>query len=358
MNKVILLTLLSLLLLISCKKQSEERQEIIRPVRYTTAKRVGGEKSRSFSGVSKAGTEAKLSFRVSGLIQKLNIKVGDKIRKGKIIATVDKSDAQLQYEKSLVALQKSRIQRQTAQSNLARTKQLYENNSVPLSSYESAKSNYATANSAYNADRRNVNLQKRSLTYYTLKAPMNGVVSAVYVSKNENMQPGTVIALISTTNDIEVNVGIPEAFISRISSGDSVAISFSSLPQKEFQGVVSEVSYALSSQSSTYPVTIKLLKPTAAIRPGMATEVTFDLSNEAQEERIIVPATAIASAMDRHFLFTLSLEGEVAKVIKKEVTLGAMVGTGFEILSGLEAGEQVVTAGVSKLSNGIDFLQN
>ena len=175
--------------LLSCGEDVQEKKEIIRPVRYQQVFLAGGEQTRTLSGVSKAGTEAKLSFRVGGIVEAVSIKVGEKISKGKLIAAIDKSDAQLNYEKALEALRKAETQKDNAKSNLDRVKGLYENNNVSLSEYEAAKDKYASANSAHNTERRNADLKKRELSYYKLYAPMKGVIADVSIEKNEQVSP-------------------------------------------------------------------------------------------------------------------------------------------------------------------------
>ncbi|MCP5049369.1 MAG: efflux RND transporter periplasmic adaptor subunit [bacterium] len=336
----------------ACGGDTKEPKEIIRPVRYQQVFLSTGGQTRTFTGISKAGTEARLSFRVGGTVLSVNVKVGDRIEKGKLIVSIDDSDARLNYDKSLVALTKSRIQKETAKSNLDRVKGLYENNNVPLREYESAKEKYATTNSAYNADKSNADLQKRQLGYYKLYSPMTGIAASVAVKKNENVQAGQMVVEVNAGDDIEVTVGMPESFIAGIKAGESAGVRFSSIPGKVFDGKVSEVSYTVNSQSSTYPVTVMLDHPTSDIRPGMSADVTFTFGTENENENPVVPPHAVGKDSGGNFIFTVSATGDgFAVVRKKPVKVGRLGREGFEILSGLQDGELVVTAGIAKLSD-------
>jgi membrane fusion protein, multidrug efflux system len=337
-----------------CGKEQKEEKEIIRPVRYQQVFISSGEQTRTFSGISKAGTETRLSFRVGGTLHTLNVKVGDRIKKGQVIAAIDDSDSRLEYQKILDSLNKSLLQKDTAKSNLDRIKSLYENNNVSLREYESAKDQYATANSAYNADKRNEELKKRALSYFKLYSPSDGIVASLHVEKNENIQTGSTIVEINTGDDIEVTVGMPESFISRVKTGETVNVRFSSIKNKVFDGKISEVSYISGSQSSTYPVTITLTAPTQDIRPGMPCEVIFTLSSQQKSDNLIVPANAVGEDTGGNFVFTVTDTGDgFAAVHKKKVTIGTLTREGFEILTGLQDGEQVVTAGIAKLTDGM-----
>lgn len=349
------ITIITALFLISCDKKEETSEEIIRPVRYQQVFLSGGEQTRTFSGVSKAGTEAKLSFRVGEVIDSLNVnKIGQKVKKGKLIASLDDSDARLNYEKALSALRNAETQKENAKSNLDRVKGLYENNNVSLSEYESAKDQYATANSSFKTEKNNVDLKKRELSYYKLYAPMDGIIVEVPVEKNEQVSPGQIVAVISSENDMEITVGMPEAFIPRVKSGDKVAVRFSSLPDRAFDGIVSEVSFAAGSESSTYPVIIKIQHTSDDIRPGMPADVTFRFISGEKQERLVVPANAVGEDNEGNFVFTVTeTENSMAIVNKKKVTVGNLTREGFEISKGLQDGDLVVTAGIANLTEGM-----
>lgn len=339
---------------ISCDKKEEAREEVIRPVRHQQVFLSGGEQTRTFSGVSKAGTEARLSFRVGEIIEAVNVKVGEKVKKGSLIAAIDDSDAKLNYEKALSALKKAETQKENAKSNIDRVKDLYENNNVSLSEYESAKDLYASANSSYNTEKKNADLKKRELGYYNLYAPMDGIIVEVPAERNEQASPGQVIAVISSENDIEVTVGMPEAFIPLVKAEEKVAVTFSYLPEKVFDGIISEVSFATGSESSTYPVIIKIEHPTGDIRPGMPADVTFHFTLGEKKERIVVPENAVGEDTEGNFVFTvIAAENGLAVVNRKSVTVGNLTREGFEISKGLQDGELVVTAGIANLSDGM-----
>lgn len=350
------LTIFCIVLLFSCGGEKPEKEEIIRPVRYKQVFLTGSEQSRIFSGVSKAGTQSALSFRVGGIVEAVNVKVGEKVNRGLKLAYVDNSDAQLNYEKALETLRKAEIQKDNARSNLDRVKELYENNNVSLSEYEVAKDKYASANSAYNTEKRNANLKKRELDYYALYAPMDGIISRVTVEKNEQISPGQVVITITSQDDIEVNIGMPEAFISRVKIGEKVSVKFSSLSDKIFDGTISEVSFATGPQSSVYPVIVTVEHPTSDIRPGMSADVTFNFSapDRVSEIKLIVPVGAVGEDIDGNFVFTLTeKENGLAIIEKKKVTIGELSQDGFEIIEGLQNGALVATAGVESLRDGI-----
>lgn len=338
----------------ACGNENEAPKELIRPVKYKVVTTSDTDTTRAFSGISRAGTEARLSFRVTGTIVTLNVKEGDRVKTGAVIAVMDDSDAKIQYDKALVALENSRINKKTAASNLQRIKGLYENNNVSLSEYEAAKEKYANANAAYIADNRSAELSKKEIGYFTLKSPMDGMISGKSAEINENASAGQVIVIINAIDDIEVNTGVPESYISRVTSKQSVSVTFPSITGQVFDGIVNEVSYTVDTESSTYPVSVSLTHPTREIRPGMPAEVTFTFPKSKENKGLLLPIHAVGEDSTGNFVFVAVPEKEGFGIVhKRAVTVGKMRNNGFEHKSGLSDGEMVVTAGIGSLSDGL-----
>lgn len=371
--------------LFGCKSNNEAVTENIRPVRYATITQSGGKDVRFFSGTAQASNETNLSFRVNGTISKLNVKLGDRVRKGQLIATIDPSDYNIQYEQSVAQkkgaeaqLQSSQTQIKSAESQLITTKstyerveKLYENNSVPLSEYEQAKAAYEAALEQHKAakaqydasqtqvttSQKQIEASRNQVTYTRLTAPFNGVITFVNVEENELVGSGTPVAVISSEGKPEVNVGVPEIFINKIKKGQAVSITFSVLPNQPFDGVVEEVAYAAGA-SPTYPVIVRIVNPADAIRPGMAANVTFDFSDGKKvtsTPKTVAPVKSVGEDTEGNFVFVLekSEESQHFIVKKRTVEIGNLVADGFEVNSGVEEGELVATAGLKSLLDGM-----
>ncbi len=349
-NLLIMLTLI----LYYCSGRQNISTEIIRPVRYEKVIMYGGEQTRTFSGVSKSGIETNLSFKVGGTLRRLNVEVGDQVRAGQLLAVLDATDYNLQLDQTKSARTQAEVRMQNARSNYDRISRLYETGSVSVNDYEQAKTAFESARAGLNSARKQVQLAEQSVNYTRLAAPINGRVANVNAEINENIMPGFSIITLTSGSDIEVTVGMPESFIALIRDGDSVSVMFSSLAGERFTGVISEVSYIVGEASTTYPITIKLERPSEDIRPGMTANVVFQLTSKDDKETILVPTVAVGEENEQHFVYVLKvLNGDTATVHKRNITLGDITGAGFEITEGLEDGEMVVTAGISKLSEGM-----
>ncbi|CAM1364730.1 efflux RND transporter periplasmic adaptor subunit [Tenacibaculum xiamenense] len=342
-----------LIICISCGKEAQQEKKLIRPVLYKSVGYFGGDKTQSFSGTSRTDKIIKLSFRSSGIITKFNIKIGQKVRKGQQLATLDNVQARLNYQSALSSLNSAESSMNTAKLSLDRTKTLFEKGSVALSNYESAKNQYTSAKNSYNSAKQSVELQKEQIKFGYLIAPENGIIASVNAEIDENVSPGQTIATLNAGTDMEISLGLPESVINQVKENMEVDISFSSLEGKNFKGKVTEVSPAVDANTATYPVRIALLNATNEIKSGMAANVTFHFGNGSKDEvkELVVPANAVGEDSKGNFVFLIN-EGDKNTVTKQQVTIGELTSEGFIIKSGLNAGQKIATAGLQTLLEG------
>jgi multidrug efflux system membrane fusion protein len=352
----------------SCKEKSVETVKKIRPIKYSTIEPSTGVETHTFSGVAKAQNETNLSFKVAGTLSSVQVKLGDRVRKGQLIATIDPVDYNIQSnqaisqkEGSVANAKAAETQLINAQATYDRVAKLYENNSVALSEYQQAKAGLDAAQAQYDAANTQINAADQQLkaagnqvSYTRLVSPMTGVITAVQVEANEMVNAGMLIAKVSSFGRPEVEVGVPEIFINKIKKGQEVTITLPSSPGQEFKGVVDQVAYA-SGNAPTYPVTVEIDESVEQIRPGMAANVAFLFSKNGatSSPKMVVPLDAVGKDNQGNFVFVLNQKSEGVFVAEKKiVTIGELLPEGFELISGLEEGEIVATAGLKSLMNG------
>lgn len=348
------LTLLSLILLYGCGDSSkEEKRELIKPIKYGMVESVGGLTTRTFSGITQSGSETNLSFRTGGLITNLDVAVGQRLKKGQLLAQLDQTDALLALEQAQLDAANAKVQLETASSGFERIKQLYETNNASLSDYERAKSTLSNAQSSYEIALKRLEKQRSQLSYTTITAPMSGIVSAVKVGTNEVIRSGQTILVMSRedASDMEVQVGVPEKYISQVKQGSPTKIRIPTL-SSNFDGVIAEVGY--SSSGGTYPVITSLINPSDEIRPGMPVEVTFTFGDETQETQLIVPVKAVSEDESGQFVYLLDpIAEDVYEAKRATVEIGSLTAGGFIVRSGLMQDQMVAVAGLRTLYDGM-----
>ena len=356
--------------LMSCEEKSIETVKRIRPIKYAKIESSTGVETHTFSGVAKAQNETNLSFKVGGTLGTVRVKLGDQVKKGQLIATIDPADYNIQTnqaisqkEGSVANAKAAETQLINAQATYDRVAKLYENNSVSLSEYQQAKAGldatqaqYDAANTQINAADQQVQAAGNQVSYTRLVSPMNGVITSVEVEANEVVNSGMVIAKVSTVGRPEVEVGVPEILINKIKRGQNVNITLPSAPGQKFKGVVEQVAYA-SGNAPTYPVIVEIDKSAEQIRPGMAANVEFLFSKnrDASTPKMIVPVEAVGKDNGGNFVFVLNqMEEGIYVAEKKTITIGSLIPEGFELISGLKEGDVVAIAGLKSLMNGVE----
>ena len=350
------LKLLSLILLsylaAACGEEKKVETKFIRPVKFAEVGYVGGEKIRTFSGTSRTDKIINLSFRNTGIITDFNIKLGQRVKNGQLLAKLDNVQSRLNYESAIASLNSAESQMNTAKLSLNRVRLLYEKGSTSLSDFEAAKNSFKTAQQSYESAKRSVAIQEEQIRYGYLYASEDGVIASVSAEVDENVSLGQTVAVLNAGTDMEISLGIPESAINVIKENMDVSVNFSSLTDEEFAGKVTEISPAVDANTATYPVRVRVTNPSNDIRSGMTANVTFDFGeNKVEQKELVVPANAVGEDSNGRFVFLIEGDDNV-KVKKQLVTIGSLTAQGFEIKSGLAEGQRVATAGLQTLLDG------
>jgi len=345
--------------LLSCGENEVKEEVVLRPVRYSEVGYVGGDKSRSFSGTAKTEKIINLSFRSSGIVTKLDMKLGQKVRKNDLLGTLDNVSARLNYESAIESKNSSESQMNTAKLALNRVRTLYEKGSSSLSDYEDAKNSYRTAVASFESSKRSVAIQQDQIRFGYLYAPEDGVIASVSAEVDENVSPGQTIGVLNAGSAIEISLGLPESVINAVKKDMKVRVSFTAIPEENFNAVVTEVAPAVDQNTSTYPVTVMVTDRDDRIKSGMAASVNFEFVSESLDKKtMVVPANAVGEDGNGRFVFIIEESDEMTTVNKHPITIGNLTPEGFEVVSGLQIGQKIATAGLQTLLDGQEVKLN
>ena len=344
----------AVLFLVACGEEEPAPEPVIRPVRSEAVYATGGGRVRVFSGTAQASVESRLSFKVAGTVRRLAVAGGDQVEKGQLIAELDDRDFRLQVQEAEASLKSAQAQARNANAGYARVRALYENNNASRNDLDAARAASESADEQVSSVEKRLELAQATLSYTRLSAPIDGAIAAAQVEPNENVQPGQTVVMLTSGGQLEVEVAVPEVLIAQVREGDSVAVAFDALPGRELAGIVTEVGMALTGAATTFPVTVRLERDDPDCRPGMAAEVGFRFGSRSARERIYVPMVAVGEDRQGRFVYVVEpTEQGFGKVRRRAVQVaGEPVDETLEIASGLNDGEQVVTAGVTRIVDG------
>jgi RND family efflux transporter MFP subunit len=355
---------LSILLLVACGNKQVEKKKPLRPVVYEVVKYEGDVIQRTFSGTASSYKVVNLSFRNSGRIVRLNMKLGQTVKKGDVLAELDNVQANLSYESAKANLASAESQWKTTELNFDRVKALYEKGGTSLSNYEQAKNSFRSAKSSYESAQQNVKNERERIQFGYIYAPQNGTISRVDAEIDENISAGQAVGVLNVSGDMIVEIGVPEGLINAIQTDMETTISFPALNNPKgagntsFKGKVLEVAQAVSN-TAVYPVKVGIQNPSSLIKSGMAANVAFQIGEKQQNAFLVVPAKGVGEDSYGRFVFVLEeeqKEGETEKrsafARKAYIEIGPLNQGYFQIISGLVEGQKIAVAGLQTLLDG------
>ncbi len=332
----------------ACSK--EEKVQQLRPVRTMTLESTNAISSHTFNGIARSDVAARLSFNVSGRLKSVNVKPGQFVKKGALIAKVDDAYFKLKVAEVRASLKQTASELEHSKARYQRVQKLYVNRSSSLSDLDSARTAYDSAKANRRAMQTRLEQAQLELSYTKLKAPLDGSVSEIHVRKGENISAATNIATISSTKNIEVPISVPGSMIDSIKVGQLTKVSFDDIKSRSFNARITEVSHASSMRTTTFPVTVRVIKPSKKIHPGMAASVTFSIGKENATKSFIIPVHVLMEDEESFYIYTVENINEGIGLIQRHnVSRGSLTGNGIILTSGVEEGMKVLTAGMSRV---------
>jgi RND family efflux transporter MFP subunit len=344
-----------ILLLSGCREEP-----VTKPLTIVPAMKVLSASSLSktpFAGRARAGKEVNLSFRISGPLRELPIKVGDEVEKGDIIARIDPQDYINALGTATGQLNRGKAVEIKAQADYRRILNVYREDpgATSKAAVDLAKAARDSSRATVNSLLSVVKTAKSQLDYTSLHAPFSGIIVSTYVENFETIVPKQPILRLVNIKTIEFIISVPETSIRYFPYVESVTVKFDALPNVEVPATIKEVGREASQSTRTFPVTLIMEQQKGVdILPGMAGSalVSSRLPDEAKEVGIEVPATAIFSLEDPSKSYVWIIDKENKTLSSREVTLGQLSPTGVFIKSGVKAQEWVVIKGVNSVTEG------
>jgi multidrug efflux system membrane fusion protein len=348
--------LLFILALYGCKEE-EKPPEVIRAIKWMRVAETATTQVRRISGTTKPVDQTMLSFAVSGTVEKVAVNLGDRVKKGQVLAELDKKPFELAVRDAEAALAKAQANVVERRANFERISRLYESDNASKAELDEARASYNSVRSQVKAAEAQLGLARRDLSKTVLQAPFNGSISMKQVDPYVEVIRGkTLFGLDGEEAGYEVQAAVPETLVIRLQAGDPAEVIFAGLRNRRVPGVITEIG-TRSQTASTFPVTVKLQEEFAELRAGMSVEVAFEFipetqSGEAIAEGFSVPLAALLIGPEQtSFVF---IYDEASSTVKKTPVKVVNLRDNDVLLApeNLKAGDIIATAGVPFLYDG------
>ncbi|MEJ2474947.1 MAG: efflux RND transporter periplasmic adaptor subunit, partial [Desulfobacterales bacterium] len=294
-----------------------------------------------------------LSFEVSGQVVSVEVDIGDRVKKGEVLAVLDREPYQLDVDAAEAELVKARDNVTKTKAEYERQKRIFEQGAGAERYVEVSEYNYKAARSAVNFQIAKLDLARRNLRKTKLISPYKGVIAWRSVEPNEKVLAGQKILEINATGKMEVQLAVPETNVDQIHIDDPVTITFPTLPGETANGRISFIGGA-AVKANAFPVKVGLIDPSEKVKPGMTAEANLSLKDENRKPGYLVPIQALLPSPEPDRGHAFVYDPQTSTVKKTPVHSQGIAEKRVIIDEGLEAGDIIAVAGVSFLADGME----
>ncbi|OZI08206.1 efflux transporter periplasmic adaptor subunit [Siphonobacter sp. BAB-5385] len=274
--------------------------------------------------------EADIMATAAGKVLKVNFELGTAVRQGATLVQVDN-------ELKALSLEATQLNIDKLKKDVNRYNTLYAGNAATELQVNDTKYNYDNAvNQAQQI--------KKQISDATVKAPISGRIVKKNVEAGEYVNVGTVLGTVLDINRLKVQVLVNEKDVYTLKEGHAVKVSTDVFPDRVFNGTISYIA-PQGDEQHNYPVEITIQNGNL-LKAG--TFVNVDFSQKSNQRALQIPRTALVESVKNPYVYVV--EGQVVK--QRKIQVGRELGDFVEVLSGLNAGERVVTTGQINLSEG------
>lgn len=339
----------------------------------TTLKNGSISTSVTATGTIEPITEVTVGTQVSGKVSKIYVDYNSVVKAGQVLAEIDKTNLQTEYNTQLLAVQSSKVVYDYQKKNFQRSKELHEKSLISDIDYETAKYTYETAESTYKQNLSSLDKAKTNLSYATIYSPIDGVVLSRAVEEGQTVAASfstpTMFVIARDLTKMQVVADVDEADIGNVKDGQRVTFTVDAYPNDVFDGTITQVRLNPTTTSNvvTYEVIVNAPNPELKLKPGLTANITIFTMEKTGVQTL--PNKALNFKPD-----TLSLahngfavedktekSGDAANkyvwiqrdktLVKTAVKVGDTDGINTEIQSGVQSKDQVVTE-MTELTSG------
>lgn len=324
--------------------------EVVSDVPILTVQRTAVPDYYEAVGTVRAAQTSQLASQTMGTITSVSVHEGDRVRRGQVLAVVDETQpragfagAQAGVNASQQEVAAAEADYALAQSTLQRYQGLFDKRSISPQEFDEVKTRFAAAQArlagarAGKAQAEAAQAQARTnLDFSRIRAPFDGVVTAKLADVGMMAAPGTPVLVVEDPSRFRLEATVDEGTLGMVRLGDQVGVDLDALRGKDLQGKVVQIVPAADPSSRTFIVKIDLPR-LPEIRSGIFGRARFA---RGQRDSILVPHTAVLSRGQLRGVYVVGAD-QVASL--RYVTVGQSSGDSFEVLSGLENGERIVS---------------
>lgn len=320
------------------------------PITVKVAKTTGAGVSNyvSASGKIAATNSANLSTRMMGFVQRMNVKVGDDVKKGEVLVSINNTDLLAKKAQVEASIIQATAGYENAKRDFERFKTLYAQGSASPKELDDMTTRYQMAKAGLEAAEQMKAEVQAQFAYTNIKAPFSGIISNTFIKEGDMASPGMPLVTIEYPGALEVVAMVSESDIDLIETGNEVTVLVKTNGQ-QLKGEVTEVSHSAKNTGGQYLVKVNLPETDEYVLPGMFVNVQFPVPAIGANAKVLLPNKALVKQGQLTGVYTMGADNVA---ILRWLRIGKVYGSEVEVLSGLAQGEEYIVSAEGKLFNG------
>jgi RND family efflux transporter MFP subunit len=226
------------------------------------------------TGTLYAHAEAQLGPAASGVISRVHVTEGDRVKKGQVVFQLDARDALLRKQQAAAALEAAKVNLKATQVEFDRTKALFEQNAVVRAQWDQMQARLEAAQVGVKQGEAALAMAQKGVADATVRSPLDGIVTAKLKSEGEmaTMMPPTIVAIIQDQDTLDLRFRLPEKALATVKAGSTVKARFDALGVTH-DATVTRIQPTIDPRTRTIEVVAELPNPNLALKPGLLAEV-------------------------------------------------------------------------------------
>ena len=346
-NRAFLLVIACGLLVSSCKDDEKRPERQNTAVRTVTAEFTSYSRPVKLTGEVAAHVTTNLSFRVSGKITEWMVDVGERVKKGQVLARIDPKEQNADVESAEAALQGAEAVVKQASLSFERQKMLLGTNASTQELFDQAQTTLQTAQASLESSKAQVGTARDALSYAELRADTDGIVTVRSVETGQVVQTAQTVYTIAKDGPRDAIFNIYESLLSEEPDDPKIVLALVSDPSVQTTGTVSEISPTINASTGT--VKVKIAMDSTPDRMTLGASVT-GIARPKPAKLLILPWTSVSAINDKPAVWVIDPKSRTADL--RPVAI-ASYETGRVLISGgVSKGEIVVIDGAKSLRPG------
>lgn len=302
--------------------------------------------------------------KVAGRLEYVSVRLGDRVTRGQTIAKVEDLEIQEQvkqakasYDVSAATIRQREADLRLAQTNLDRSRNLYERQLIPKQTFDDTDARYQAAlaqldlaRAQYAQTQARLDELKINLSNTVIASPVSGFVGKRVLDPGAWVTPNTPFISVVDIGVVRLVANIVEKDIRRITPGLPADVEVDAYPGEKFVGRVAHIAPVLDPATRTGQIEVEIANPQFRLKPGMYAKVAFTVDRK--DNTLVIPTAALVDLGGNRGVFTAGATDQGAVANFKKIDVGIVNQTLAEVTSGLAEGDNIVTTGAAALREG------